>query len=320
MLLDDRRGSVGQAKGIAEALGNRIDIVEKNIVYNSFAVLPNWVKGRTTLGLNKSKSDNLSAPYPDFVLSTSRRTVSVARNIRKNSGYKTKIIQLMYPSEGVGICDMEMVVVPAHDSAKKQQIKNAFVITGAPTRIFKDKIPQIRADWEKTFEHLPKPWISVIVGGAIKGKPWPLENAKALAAKLKEIQQKTKGSILITSSRRTGAEAEKIIMQSLEGVPTYTYMWGEKKENPIMGFYTCADIIVATADSVSMCSEACGTGACVLLFKGENWLTKKHLRFADSLIKAGFAQDINAENALEFKPKATLNPSVEIAEKILELI
>ena len=105
----------------------------------------------------------------------------------------------------------------------------------------------------------------------------------------------------------------------MKGIPCYTYLWGEKKENPIMGFYVCSDLIVATADSVSMCSEACGTGTPVLLFKDETWLMGKHQRFATSLIANGYAQDIETQNALDFRPEKTLNPANEIAEKILEI-
>ncbi len=319
MLLDDRRGSVGQARGIAELLKDKLNIVEKQLVYNSFAGWPNWIKGKSLLGVNIKESDVLNEPYPDVVLSTSRRTVSTARYIRKKSGNKTKIVQLMFPSGGVGIKDMELVIVPAHDSIKKQTLSKSFVITGAPTRIFPEKIEEWKNQWTPVFKDLPKPWTSVIIGGAIKGKPWPLDNAKELADALRNIYDKIGGSLLITSSRRTGKEAEDIIMNKLEGIPMYTYMWGEKKENPIMGFYACADLIVATADSVSMCSEACGTGVPVLLFRGHNWLSKKHQNFAQSLIDKCYAQDILHPKALEFKPKTTLNPTYQIADKILEI-
>ena len=85
VLLDDRRGSVGQAKGIIEALGDSVNIVEKQLVYNKFASLPNWIRGRTLIGVDTKKSDNIDSLYPDMILSTSRRTLSVARHIRKKS-------------------------------------------------------------------------------------------------------------------------------------------------------------------------------------------------------------------------------------------
>ena len=320
VLLDDRKGSVGQAKGITEALGNNMIVVEKQITYNKLASLPNWIRGRTLMGVDTKKSDSLSEPYPDIVLSTSRRTMSVARYIRKKSQNITKIVQLMYPSEGVGLKDVEFFVVPTHDSIAKQKHPKAFVITGAPTRIFEEKIPETAKQWEKVFASLPRPWISVIVGGAIKGKPWPEEEAKELLYQVKNIQEKLGGSILITTSRRTGEKPQNIIMDGIKDIPKYTYIWGENKYNPIMGFYACADIIIATADSVSMCCEACGTGHPVLLYKGLNWLPKKHLRFAQSLIKEGYAQDVYSPDALMFKPKKTLNPAIQIAQKILETI
>ena len=97
-------------------------------------------------------------------------------------------------------------------------------------------------------------------------------------------------------------------------------MWGEKKENPLIGFYACSDKIIVTADSVSMASEACGTGSSVLLFKGENWLPKKHQKFAQSLINEQYAVDVLDNNAFEFVPQKTLNVAASIAEEILKIV
>lgn len=319
-LFDDRKGSVGQAKGIIEALKDDMEIIEKQIEYTKWGALPNWIRGRTKIGLDIRNSDDISSNFPDVILSISRRTLPVARYIKKLSKNTSKIIQLMYPSEGVGIKDVEFFVIPSHDKTSKQKHKKAFVITGAPTRIFKEKIPQISKEWSSTFENLPKPWISVIVGGAVKGKPWPQEEARNLVYNIKAIHEKIGGSILITTSRRTGEIPQNIIMEGLKDIPKYTYIWGEKKENPIMGFYACADIVIVTADSVSMCCEACGTGHPVLLYKGINWLPNKYMRFAQSLINEGYAQDVCSPDALYFKPKKILNPAIEIAKKILEIV
>ena len=318
--MDDRRGSVGQAQGIIQAIGNRLNIVEKQISYNKLACLPNWLRGRTLLGVNSQKSSDLRTGFPDLVLSISRRTVPVARYIRKHSGNKTKIVQLMYPDGGIGLKEMDMVIVPEHDSLKKQQIAKAVVILGAPTKIFPDVLALARKKWTPLFSHLPRPYTAVIIGGAIKGKDWGINNASDLAEKIKDFHTKVGGSILITTSRRTGNEAQKIIMDKLQGIPAYTYIWGEKKDNPLMGFYACSDYIITTADSVSMCSEACGTGKPVLLFLGKNWLPEKHSRFAQSLIDEGYASELNNSTTPEFHPSKILHNSEMIAERILDLI
>jgi len=320
LLLDDRKGSVNQAQGIAQAIGDSLNVIEKQLVYNHFASLPNWFRGKTLLGINKQKSDNITENFPDAVLSTSRRTVPVARYIRKHSENRTKIIQLMYPSGGVGINEMDLIIVPDHDGIKKQQIPNAMVIQGAPTKICPETMQQARLQWEPIFNSLPRPFTTVIIGGSIKGKAWPLNNAQDLAHRIKELHNKIGGSILITTSRRTGENAQNLIMERLKDIPSYTYIWGEKKENPLMGFYACADRIIVTADSVSMCSEACGTGKPVLLFLGENWLPKKHRIFASSLIKNGYACDLKSPNCIDFIPNKTLCNSQKIAAEIINII
>lgn len=318
MLLDNRRGSACQAKGIAEALGDRMIIEEKQLVYTRLASLPNWIRGKSLLGVDKAKSSALDAPYPDLILSTSRRTLPVARYLRKKSSSHSKIIQLMYPS-GSNTKDLELIIIPKHDGAKKCALPNAFDITGAPTRIFPNTLEEARTRWTVEFQNLPKPLIGVIIGGAIKGKPWPLDNAADLADELQKIHSRLGGSFLLTSSRRTGKQAEDIIMERLKGIPMYTYLWGEKKENPIMGFYACSDLIVATADSVSMCSESCDTGKPVLLFRGQNWLPAKHQNFAQSLIDGHYACDIKDKDALTFKPDSTINATIQIAERLLKI-
>ena len=65
-LMDDRRGSVGQAMGIIGALNKDLfEVVEKNLEYNKFAGLPNFIRGRTLFGLTKQGAEQIKAPFPD---------------------------------------------------------------------------------------------------------------------------------------------------------------------------------------------------------------------------------------------------------------
>ena len=179
-----------------------------------------------------------------------------------------------------------------------------------------EALAEAAVKWTDAFASLPRPLTAVIIGGAIKNKPFTAENARLLGRSIRKIKEQTGGSILITTSRRTGIEAENIIKKEIEGIPAYTYWWGEKKDNPIMGFWALADNIIATGDSVSMPCECCGSGKPVLLFTGNGWLTPKHERFVQSLIDGGYAVHIDAPDALSFRPQKTLNPARQIAEKI----
>lgn len=318
LLIDNRAGSAGQLRGVAQALDSkRYEIIEKKIEYTCLAKLPNFLKGASLLGVNKIKSSDISYQFPDLVLSGSRRTAPVARWIKKQSHGKTKLLQLMR-IQNFEAKDFDLVVVPEHDRRPRHP-ENFMFITGSPHRVTEKAMAEAKAKWESSFAHLPRPFTTVIIGGAIKGKPFSLENAKRLADEIKKIHTQTGGSILITDSKRTGEKAETFIMNELKGIPAYTYLWGEKKENPIMGFWACGDRILVTGDSVSMSCESCGSGKPVLIFTGEKWLTPKHLRFVQSLFDDGYAIACDAPDALDFKPQKRLDPAMFVAEAINQL-
>ena len=86
-----------------------------------------------------------------------------------------------------------------------------------------------------------------------------------------------------------------------------------------MGYYACADNLVVSGDSVSMCCEACGTGKPVFIFEGHDWLTSKHLRFTKSLFDGGYAVPLQ-HGCEKFSGGKILYPSAEIAAEITSLL
>lgn len=317
VLIDDRMGSNGQVRGVAGQLSlSKYEIEEKPLIYTKLAGLPNFLRGRSLIGVSDESKQGISQDFPDIVLSGSRRTAPIARWIRKKSGNKTKIIQLLYPGFW-GRKDFAIIAVPEHDKDKIKG-KNVMYTTGSPHRITEEKLTEARKYWQERFADLTSPQTAVIIGGSIKGKPFSLKNALSLGQTVKAFHDKVGGSLLITDSKRTGQEAENLIMKVLEGIPQYTFLWGDKSENPYMGYLACADKIIVSGDSVSMCCEACGTGRPVYIFRGEGWLTPKHERFIKSLVAGGYADYIENNN-IDFKPKATLNPAKDIADRIEKL-
>lgn len=317
-LMDNRRGSVGQALGVLDALDKtKFEVVEKNIEYNKFSGLPNWLRGRTLVGVTKQSKKQIRPPFPDYVLSISRRTAPIARYIKKHAP-QTKIIQLMHPGNA-GLQEFDLVIVPEHDK-NKTQTQNMHYIVGCPHRVTSQYLAQARIKWQPVFAKLPHPLTAVIIGGSIKGRPFPAEDVQNLCANIKKLKEKIGGSILITTSRRTGEEAEKIIKTELADVPQYAYFWGDVRENPYAGFLACADNIVITADSVSMCCEATGTGKPIYLFVGgEHWLSDKHKRFARSLTDKKCATMIEDGTFNDFAPEQSLNAAKEVADLITKL-
>ena len=310
-LLDNRMGSVGQAKGIMQELSpEKFDVVEKKLDYSPWAALPNFLRRSSLLGV--VNPEILQGNFPDAILSTSRRTAPIALYLKRKNPH-IKLFQLMFPGK-YGINKFEKVFLPKHD-ANKKELPNFYWTVGSPHRVTSTVLDHAAQEWGDKFANLPRPLTALIIGGAIKGRPFTQENATLLAGEVKALKQRIGGSLLITDSRRTGAEAEEIIVEILKDIPSYRFLWGSKDGNPLMGYYACADNLVVTGDSVSMCCEACGTGKPVYIFEGKNWLRPKHLRFTKSLFDEGYAM-LLGDSCEQFCGGKVLYPSAEIARVI----
>lgn len=315
VITDNRMGSNGQARGVLQLLG--WDSEEKQVVYNCLSKIPNFLKGSSLLGITKESRKAIQSNFPDLVITASRRTAPVARWIKKQSQGKTKIVQLMHPGMA-GIADFDRVFVSDHDKHKKSS-ENIIYVTGCAHRITEKSLAQAQEKWCSQFAHLPRPFTAVIVGGSIKSHIFSVENAQEFGRQVKAYKDKVGGSILITTSKRTGLDAQNAIVNEIKNIPSHTYLWGvDEGENPFMGYIACADDIIVTGDSVSMCSESCGSGKRVMIFRGKDWLTTKHQRFVSSFFDKGLAFP------LEQEPKDTdsyscYNAAEIIAEEIKKL-
>ena len=316
ILLDNRIGSRHQAEGIAHYLDtNKFNVIEKEIEYNKWSALPNFLRGNTLIGTTKKTKQTINNSFTDIVLSSSRRTAPIARWIKKQSP-QTKLIQLLHIGK-TGIKDFSLIFVPEHDQ-HKFKAENIIYTIGSPHFVTDEKLATAKTEWMEQFSHLPKPITALIIGGSIKKHPFSLDNALQLAQATKQLKEKEGGSLLITTSRRTGVEAQNLIMENLKDIPHYAYLWGAEGKNPYLGFLSCADNLIVTGDSVSMCCEATATQKPLRIFTGSNWLTDKHIRFVQSLYQQKVAQDIFSQES-SVTQQTKLNIAKDIADKISEL-
>jgi hypothetical protein len=318
VLADDRAGNTAQALGTAEAFAGKTEI--KKVRYTKAVILPNALRGASGLGVAAQTLAEIKEPFPDVAIAAGRRAASLLRYIKKKSGGKTKIIQIMYPGR-FGLNGFDLIVLPNHDGCKLVR-PNIMRVTGAPHRITPERLQVEKEKWAPVFEGLPFPRIALIVGGATKDKPFTPEMAADLAERTKVLAQALGGaSFLVTTSRRTGAEQEKIIRDALPE-PNFFYSWGNKEiENPYFGFLALADHIIVTGDSVSMCSEACAASAPVYIYAPEGSVGKKHALLHQELYCEGYAVELT-ENPLPVRQEEhkRLNVADEIAARIKEMV
>lgn len=304
VLADNRAGNVNQLLGVAEALGEPYE--RKDIHYTRWVRLPNWLRWRTFIGLDKKDRKQLVRDLPDLILSAGRRSFPIARAIKRLSKNKAKIVQLMNPLNGAK--DADLIVLPIHDNYTGRA-KNVMQVLGTPHRVTPKKLATEKEHWKNVMKQYPPKRLSLIVGGATKNKPFTIEMADDLIQEVKDLKP---ASVLVTTSRRTPKKVVERLQQKLPK-PCFFYRFGDKAENPYFGLLAWADQIIVTGDSMSMCTECCATGVPVYIFAPDEMMSEKHKRFHQSLYAAGVASPVGGEACV---PKSPLNPANEIAVRI----
>ena len=84
VLLGQKAGDNNQVLALAEQLPWSFQ--SKHFDYRAFEIITNRLLGATLAGLDRKKSSELSAPWPDLVITAGRRNEPVARWIKRQSG------------------------------------------------------------------------------------------------------------------------------------------------------------------------------------------------------------------------------------------
>jgi mitochondrial fission protein ELM1 len=237
-------GTQNQCLGVCEALG-----IEPEIKRINLTAPWNFIPPSLKLETAASFTPKLTPPWPDLVIASGRKAIPAARYIRKASKGKSFSVYLQDPR--VNPNQFDLVAVPFHDQTRGA---NVIVTNGAPNRVSDVKLGLAKAQFAPLFEHLKKPRVAVLIGGNSKA----YKMTGALTKKLCEQLNALDASLMITASRRTGEENLNIIEKQCAN--NDNFIWNGSGENPYLGMLAWADIILVTADSTSMISDAGTTG------------------------------------------------------------
>jgi hypothetical protein len=214
----------------------------------------------------------LEGPWPDLLLASGRKSIAVSRYIKKKSGGKTFTVQIQDPR--ISPRHFDLVAVPFHDPTRGD---NVIVTHAAPNRVTDAKLMKARNDFAPLFAMMPAPHIAVMIGGNSRAHTMSAHNMEKLGAQLAALG----GSLMITASRRTSDEQKAAFLKGLGN--RAHYFWDGTGENPYFGMLAWANVIMVTADSVSMLGDAATTGKPVYMIAMDGGTSRfdkfhRHLR------------------------------------------
>lgn len=251
---DGRAGIENQVLGLAEAVSRLAParIVRKHVRYRpGYDRLPTALKLAPRRFLAEGTAVN--PPWPDLWIAAGRATMPLSLRMRRWTRGETFVVQVQDPRWPSDFFDA--VVPPRHD---KVHGANIVEITGSPHRVTPAKLETEYELFRDLLDPLPRPRVTVLIGGKSKSFDLKPEHAARMAAQIELAVEAEKGSLLLTFSRRTPLKAREVLTERLVHLPGV--IWDGQAPNPYFAFLAAADYVLVTEDSTNMATEAASTG------------------------------------------------------------
>ncbi|MBI4707424.1 MAG: mitochondrial fission ELM1 family protein [Candidatus Omnitrophica bacterium] len=280
--------------------------------------------------LENSSYKALVDKKPNVVVSCGSSLTAVNYLISRENLAKSVII--MRPAilnEG----KFDLVVMPRHDNPPRS--KNVVVTNGALNLINQDYLRNQSDKLLQSTRHTAHGLratdlhIGLLIGGDAKNFKLEKNSVLEVIRQIKLASEKLGMNILATTSRRTSQEVENIFEQELKDYPRCKLLVIANKNNipeAVGGILGLSKIVVVSAESISMISEAASSGKHVLVFEADG-LGEKHRRFLEYCAMKKYIyltkpEDLNfvVENIMVNKPQVQVIEDRSIVKEALEKI
>jgi mitochondrial fission protein ELM1 len=278
ILTDGKKGTENQCIGLASLLG--LQPIVKKITPKfpwSFLPAPLWfspLKGIT--GLEGEEK------WPDILIASSRSAAPVAKEIKRQSNGHTFTIFLQNPY--ISPENFDVVIAPQHDKLNHPHVISTLFPFHCVTP---EALETAHKHYDKLLSTLSSKKVAVLLGGKTRHYQMTPSTMEMYGVQLRNIAKRQSIGYMVTASRRTDEKCFEAFKLGLGSAPRFIF--DGTGENPYMGFLAHADIIIVTADSVSMISEAVSTGKPVYLLELSG-RSKRLGAFHQSLIDKGYVR------------------------------
>jgi hypothetical protein len=255
-----REGDNAQTIGLAEALGWPFEV--KRMYTRNLSSSPTCSSRARLPGMDGRRSSPLEPPWPDLLIFAFRANENIARWIRAQAGGRTKCIVVGRPWSPLR--EFELVVTTPQLCLPRRWnvLQNVLPLH----RVKPERLAAAARVWAPRLAHLPRPYLGVLVGGTSGPYVFSRQAARRLGRQVSALSRRLGGSILLTTSARTGAAATRALWAAID-CAAYCHRWNsDEQHNPYFAFLALADISIVTGDSISMITEASATGKPVLMF------------------------------------------------------
>ncbi|OAI57858.1 hypothetical protein AYO47_07400 [Planctomyces sp. SCGC AG-212-M04] len=298
---------VSQLKGVAAAVGGptKIGTVQLRQPWKSL-----WPGVVPAVSLVYRDAWFVEGTPPRLLITCGRQAVPASVILKKMYGRRIFTVHIQDPK--LNPDHFDLLVVPEHDGLKG---RNVISTLGAVHHITPQLLAQTAAAGvPPALARLRQPFVLVLLGGPTRHYAFDRADTSRLADKVEGMIAAEGVGVAVLPSRRTPEHAVQVFRDRFG---ESHYVWDRRDENPYLAALAFASHIVVTGDSVSMLTEAAGTGHPVFVeHLAERRPARRFRELHQSFEQAGISRPFDGRLAhWSYTPR---NESAEVARLILE--
>lgn len=350
ILSDGKAGHLRQSQAVAkiiEDLGFKVETKTIELKYRNkfsrlFLMLCAYLGGGNIIplywlesSLSKDSYKKIAESFFDIVISAGTSCVWV--NLVVSRQNKAKSIHIMRPGL-FSTKRFDLTIIPRHDNPKVR--KNIAVTDGALNLIDENYLKEQSEILSKDYVSLKSSTLKIglLLGGNTKDYKLTKQAVGKIINRIKRISLEVGLEILVTTSRRTPKDVEETVKKELTDFSNCKLkVIANEKNIPgiVAAVLGLCSVIVVTAESISMVSEAVSSGKLVVVVDTSHkteaipsGINIRHRRFLENLKEQGYIHLIDADTiGYKIKEILTKRPPVKalcdrmvVAEKIREIL
>jgi len=185
----------------------------------------------------------------------------------------------------------DLVIAPEHD--RMPRMRNIIETKGSLNPVDEKYLEEETGDLiATTGYHLQREglYLGVLIGGDNKDFHLKRGAIKVALKQLKQAAAKLDAGILVTTSRRTSGEIERIVREEFEGESRCRLLIIANEKNinsAVGGILGLSSVVITTPESISMVSEAASSGKYNLVLDLEG-IKGRHKSFIRTLARGGY--------------------------------
>jgi len=304
VLSDGKLGHLKQSMIVLQAFKEQAKTAQEQVIDVRYrhrlgrALLATWAwliprgwgaLGALRLGLELSCFHQLASASADLIVSCGSSVAPVT--VLLTSQNLAKSVVIMNPAP-IPLRKFSLAFVPVHDRVARRP--NVVETVGALTGVNDGQIREAR---ERLRAHprfrLPgdredgRPNIVLLLGGDTDEYRLTTGFVETLVRHILTVCEDLNGCCLVTTSRRTPSEVERVLVERLANHPRCRLLLLASRDQlngTLEGMLGWAQVVVVTGESISMISEACASGRYVVVVEPplrytESWQATKPQRY-----------------------------------------